>query len=331
MENPFPVIKVIGVGGGGCNAVRSMIEAGLEGVKCILSNTSFPNSLETETYLRIQLGGTLTSGLGAGSDPEIGRKAAQESAAEIAQALSGADLVFVVAGMGGGTGTGAAPVVAEIARNAGILTVGLVTKPFSYEGKHRLQQADNGIGKLKLVVDSLMIISNDKLRELGIKGVSIRDAFRPANLVLHQAIRGIYDLMFTNGHINLDFADLRTIMSNRGLAIMGIGSAEGEMRARQATQMAISNQLLEGFDISKAKGVLINVAGPSSMSMDEFHLVTELIHEQLDEETEVITGFVVREDMGEAMQVTVIATGVESKSPSPVDPVKLIPHRRGNG
>jgi cell division protein FtsZ len=319
----LPIVKAIGVGGGGCNAVRSMVEAGLRGVDCILTNTDFPSSKQTETYLRIQLGAVLTHGLGAGSDPEIGRRAALESSTLIAQALDGADLVFVAAGMGGGTGTGAAPVIAEIARSAGILTVGVVTKPFFYEGKRRMEQAEAGIALLKQAVDSLMVIPNERLRKLGDKGVTILDAFKPANLVLHHAIRGISELIHIEGHINLDFADLRTIMANRGMATMGIGTAKGPQRAEEAARMAINNPLLEGFDFSRAKGVLVNISGSSSMSLGEFDQAAEIIQKSMGDDIEMITGLVIREDLGEVMQVTAIATGAEVQaSPSKV-PTRL--------
>jgi cell division protein FtsZ len=317
-----PIIKAIGVGGGGCNAVRSMIEAGLRGVDCILTNTDFPSSKQAETYLRIQLGAVLTHGLGAGSDPEIGRRAALESAAMIAEALDGADLVFVAAGMGGGTGTGAAPVIAEIARSAGILTVGVVTKPFFYEGKRRMQQAEAGITLLKQAVDSLMVIPNERLRKQGDKGMTILDAFKPANLVLHHAIRGISELIHTEGHINLDFADLRTIMANRGMATMGIGTAKGPQRAEEAARMAINNPLLEGFDFSRAKGVLVNISGSSSMSLWEFDQAAEIIQKSMGDDVEMITGLVIREDLGEVMQVTAIATGAEVQPSPPKVPAR---------
>jgi cell division protein FtsZ len=317
-----PIIKVIGVGGGGCNAVRSMIGAGLRGVDCILANTDFPSSKQTETYLRIQLGGVLTHSLGAGSDPEIGRRAALETSTLIAQALDGADLVFVAAGMGGGTGTGAAPVIAEIARSAGILTVGVVTKPFFYEGKRRMQQAEEGITLLKQAVDSLMVIPNERLRKLGDKGMTILDAFKPANLVLHHAIRGISELIYTEGHINLDFADLRTIMANRGMATMGLGTAKGPQRAEEAARMAINNPLLEGFDFSRAKGVLVNISGSSSMSLWEFDQAAEIIQKSMGDDVEMITGLVIREDLGEVMQVTAIATGAEVQPSPPKVPAR---------
>jgi cell division protein FtsZ len=307
--NAPPIIKAIGVGGGGCNAVRSMIEARVKGVDYILANTDFPSSRQTEDYMRIQLGESLTHGRGAGSDPEIGRKAALESSSLIAQALDQADLVFIAAGMGGGTGTGAAPVIAEIARNAGILTVGVVTKPFPYEGKRRMQQAEAGISQLKQAVDSLMVIPNERLGKLGEKELSVRDAFRPANLILHHAIRGISELIHTEGHINVDFADLRTIMSRRGMAIMGIGSAQGPQRAEQAAKRAMNSPLLERVDISQAKGVLVNIAGSSSMTLDEFHKVAEIIQEKMVDDVEIITGLVIRDDLGEVMQITAIFTG----------------------
>jgi cell division protein FtsZ len=212
--------------------------------------------------------------------------------------------------MGGGTGTGAAPVIAEIARNAGILTVGVVTKPFPYEGKRRMQQAEAGISQLKQAVDSLMVIPNERLGKLGEKELSVRDAFRPANIILHHAIRGISELINTEGHINVDFADLRTIMSRRGLAVMGIGTAQGPKRAELAAQMAMNSPLLEGVDISRAKGVLVNIAGSSSMTLDEFHKVAEIIQEKMVGDVEIITGVVIRDDLGEGLQVTAIGTGV---------------------
>jgi len=263
-------IKVVGVGGGGGNAVNTMITAEVNGVEFIASNTDAQALRNSKATLKLQLGSKLTKGLGAGADPDVGREAALEDRARIYESLEGADMVFIAAGLGGGTGTGAAPVIAEVARETGALTVGVVTKPFCREGKRRSLKAEEGVETLKGVVDSLIVVPNDRLLGLAGKNMSILDAFKPADDVLRQAVQGIADLITTSGLINVDFADVKAIMSERGMAMMGIGVASGESRAAEAAQQAIASPLLEEIDISGARGVLVNISGSSSMTMDEF-------------------------------------------------------------
>ncbi len=305
-------IKVIGVGGGGGNAVNTMIMSELEGVDFICANTDAQALRNSKAPLKLQLGAKLTKGLGAGANPEMGREAALEDRVRLAETLDGADMVFIAAGLGGGTGTGAAPVIAEVAKELGALTVGVVTKPFTREGKQRLKKADYGIDKLKEVVDSLIVIPNDRLLGLTGKSTSILDAFRPSDDVLRQAVQGISDLITTSGLINVDFADVKAIMSERGMAMMGIGAAEGERRASEAAQQAISSPLLEDIDISGAKGVLVNISGSSSMTMEEFEEVNAIIHEKVHDDANIIIGLVLNEELGDTIKVTAIATGFGS-------------------
>jgi cell division protein FtsZ len=305
-------IKVIGVGGGGGNAVNTMILSHLEGVDFICANTDAQALRNSQAPLKVQLGGKLTKGLGAGANPEMGREAAQEDRARLAEILGGADMVFIAAGLGGGTGTGAAPIIAEVAKELGALTVGVVTKPFSREGKQRQRKAEYGIEKLKEVVDSLIVIPNDRLLGLSGKNTSILDAFKPSDDVLRQAVQGISDLITTSGLINVDFADVKAIMSERGMAMMGIGIAEGERRASEAAQKAISSPLLEDIDISGAKGVLVNITGSSNMTMDEFEEAQSIIHEKVHEDANIIIGLVINEEMGDRLKITAIATGFGS-------------------
>lgn len=305
-------IKVIGVGGGGGNAVNTMIQTGIDGVEFIVANTDAQALRANTANLKIQLGAKLTKGLGAGANPEVGKEAALEDRDRIASILSGADMVFVAVGLGGGTGTGAAPVIAQAAREMGALTVGVVTKPFSREGKLRMQKAEDGVSALKDVVDCLLVIPNDRLIGLAGKSMSVIDAFRPADDVLRQAVQGISDLITTQGMINVDFADVKAVMSDRGMAMMGIGIAEGEKRATEAAMQAISSPLLEEIDISGAKGVLVNICGSSSMTMDDFDEVSRIIHEKVHEDANIIVGLVINEDMGERIKVTAIATGFGS-------------------
>jgi cell division protein FtsZ len=253
--------------------------------------------------VRVQLGGRLTKGLGAGANPEVGREAAEEDRGRLAELLQGADMVFIAAGMGGGTGTGAAPVIAEVAREVGALTVAITTKPFSFEGRKRQTLAEQGIGELKKVVDSLILIPNDRLSGLAGRHTGILDAFKPADDVLRQAVQGI------SGMINVDFADVKAAMSERGMAMMGIGVGEGENRAAEAARQAICSPLLEDIDISGAKGVLVNVTGSSSMTMDDYQVVANIIHEKVHEDANIFIGLVINEAMGERLQVTAIATG----------------------
>ena len=304
-----PRIKVVGVGGGGGNAINTMVESGFQGADFVAANTDYKSLSRSKAATRIQLGTKLTKGLGAGAKPMVGRDAALEDRDELRQTLQGVDMIFVAAGMGGGTGTGAAPVVAEVARELGSLTVGVVTKPFTREGKYRMLQAEAGISELKKHVDSLIVIPNDRLLGLAKKGVSILDAFKPSDDVLRQAVQGITDLITTAGLINADFADVKAIMGERGLAMMGIGIASGENRAMEAATSAISSPLLEEIDITGAKGVLVNITGSSSLTMDEFDTVSRVIHDHAHEDANIITGVVIDEELGEAVKVTVIATG----------------------
>ncbi|AMV73105.1 cell division protein FtsZ [Desulfuromonas carbonis] len=302
-------IKVIGVGGGGGNAVNTMIVSQIEGVEFITCNTDAQALKTSRSPMKLQLGAKLTKGLGAGANPEIGREAALEDRNRLADVLAGADMVFIAAGLGGGTGTGAAPIIAEVARESGALTVGVVTKPFSREGRQRLKKAEEGVSQLKEVVDSLIVIPNDRLLGLAGKNMSILDAFKPADDVLRQAVQGISDLITTHGLINVDFADVRAIMSERGMAMMGIGVGEGDRRAAEAAHMAISSPLLEDIDISGARGVLVNISGSSNMTMEEFDEASRIIHEKVHEDANIIIGLVINEDLGERIKITAIATG----------------------
>jgi cell division protein FtsZ len=302
-------IKVIGVGGGGGNAVNTMISSFVEGVEFIAANTDAQALRRSSAPTKVQLGGHLTKGLGAGADPEIGRQAAEEDHQRLVEMFTGADMIFVAAGMGGGTGTGAAPVIARAAKEAGALTVGVVTKPFSREGKQRMLRAEQGIAELREIVDSLVVVPNDRLLGLAGKNMSILDAFKPADDVLRQAVQGISDLITTEGLINVDFADVRTVMSNRGMAMMGIGMAEGERRAAEAAHNAISSPLLEEVDISGAMGVLVNISGSSSMTMEEFEEASTIIHEKVHEDANIIVGLVIDESLGDRIKITAIATG----------------------
>ena len=313
-------IKVVGVGGGGGNAVNTMIRSQVEGVEFICANTDAQALRRSSAPMKIQLGGQLTKGLGAGADPDIGRQAAEEDASRLEDLFIGADMVFVAAGLGGGTGTGAAPVIARAAKASGALTVGVVTKPFSREGKQRMLRADEGVKALAEVVDSLVVIPNDRLLGLAGKHMSILDAFKPADDVLRQAVQGISDLIITEGLINVDFADVRTVMSNRGMAMMGIGIAEGERRAYEAANAAISSPLLEEIDISGAMGVLVNISGSSNMTMEEFEEASTIIHEKVHEDANIIVGLVIDEELGDKIKITAIATGFgdEFKGKRPV-------------
>jgi cell division protein FtsZ len=302
-------IKVIGVGGGGGNAVNTMIVSQVEGVEFVAANTDAQALKNSRAPMKLQLGAKLTKGLGAGANPEVGREAAKEDKARIAEILDGADMVFIAAGLGGGTGTGAAPVIAAVAKEIGALTVGVVTKPFSREGRMRLKKADEGVTALKDVVDSLIVIPNDRLLGLAGKNMSILDAFKPSDDVLRQAVQGISDLITTSGLINVDFADVKAIMSERGMAMMGIGMASGEKRAAEAAHQAISSPLLEDIDISGAKGVLVNISGSSNMTMEEFSEASRIIHEKVHEDANIIIGLVINEELGDTIKITAIATG----------------------
>ncbi|QQK80606.1 cell division protein FtsZ [Salicibibacter cibi] len=301
-------IKVIGVGGGGSNAVNRMIENGLQGVEFIAVNTDSQALSLSQADTKLQLGGKLTRGLGAGANPEIGKKAAEESKEQMEESLTGADMVFITAGMGGGTGTGAAPVIAEVAREIGALTVGVVTRPFTFEGKKRSTHASEGIETLKENVDTLIVIPNDRLLEIVDKSTPMLEAFREADNVLRQGVQGISDLIATPGLINLDFADVKTIMSEKGSALMGIGIATGESRAGEAAKKAISSPLLE-TSVDGAQGVLMNITGGSDLSLFEVHEAAEIVSDASDPEVNMIFGSVINENLKDEVLVTVIATG----------------------
>ena len=304
------VIKVIGVGGGGGNAVKHMIENNVEGVDFICANTDAQALSDIASKTVLQLGGDITKGLGAGANPEIGRAAAMEDRERIADALRGADMVFITAGMGGGTGTGGAPVVAEVARELGILTVAVVTRPFAFEGKKRLSIAQEGLAELAQHVDSLITIPNEKLLEVLGKNCSLLEAFREANDVLLGAVQGIADLIIRPGMINVDFADVRTVMSEMGMAMMGTGYAKGENRARKAAEKAISSPLLDDINLAGARGILVNITAGFDLSLGEFSEVGETIEEFASEEATVVVGTVIDPNMKEEIKVTVVATGL---------------------
>ena len=311
-------IKVIGVGGGGNNAVNRMIEHGLQGVEFIAVNTDAQALNLSKAETKMQIGGKLTRGLGAGANPEVGKKAAEESKEQIEQALQGADMVFVTAGMGGGTGTGAAPVVAQIARELGALTVGVVTRPFTFEGRKRSTQAQGGIAAMKESVDTLIVIPNDRLLEIVDKSTPMLEAFREADNVLRQGVQGISDLIAVPGLINLDFADVKTIMSNKGSALMGIGVASGESRAAEAAKKAISSPLLE-TSIDGAQGVLMNITGGTNLSLFEVQEAADIVASASDQEVNMIFGSVINENLKDEIVVTVIATGfneIEQQRPA---------------
>lgn len=312
VEQQYADIKVIGIGGGGSNAVNRMIEAGLKGVEFVAVNTDAQSLHLSNAQKKIQIGSKLTRGLGAGANPDIGRKAAEESESELAELLSGADMVFITSGMGGGTGTGAAPVVAKIAKEIGILTVAVVTKPFSFEGKKRMAQAEAGTAELKTKVDTLIVIPNDRLLQVVEKRTSIVEAFAIADDVLRQGVQGISDLITVPGLINLDFADVRTIMTNAGSALMGIGIASGEGRAVEAARAAIASPLLEA-SIEGAKGVLMNITGSSNMGLFEVNEAAEIIAEAADPDANIIFGAVIDDSLSDEIRVTVIATGFDGK------------------
>ena len=302
-------IKVVGVGGGGCNAVNAMVKSGLTGVEFITANTDRQALAKSAAPVKIQLGSVLTKGLGAGANPSVGRNSAEESREELRKALDGADMVFVTAGMGGGTGTGAAPVIAQIAREMGALTVAVVTKPFLFEAPKRTKQAEQGIANLRDSVDTLIQIPNQRLLSIADKKTTILEAFSKADDVLLNAVRGISDLINISGHINLDFADVRTVMTGRGLALMGTGFAKGDNRAVAAAHQAISSPLLEDVSIRGATGIIINITGPENLTLHEINEAVSLITEEADRDAEVIFGSVFNNDNSDAVKVTVIATG----------------------
>lgn len=311
----FTNIKVIGCGGGGGNAVNRMIQEGLRDVEFIAINTDKQALTLSHAQNKIQIGDKLTKGLGAGANPEIGKKAAEESRDEITEAISGADMVFITAGMGGGTGTGAAPIVAECAKEVGALTVGVVTKPFAFEGKRRRAAAEKGIEFLTQKVDTIIVIPNDKLLQVVDKKCSVSDAFSKADEVLRQGIKGISDLIQIPGLINLDFADVKTIMTNQGEALMGIGEGTGENRAADAAKMAINSPLLE-TSIDGAKGILLNISGSSELGIFEVNEAAQIISDAADPDANIIFGSVIDESLGDKVQVTVVATGFGNNAKS---------------
>ncbi len=307
-------IEVIGVGGGGSNAVNRMINSDLEGVSFRVLNTDAQALLQSSADRRVQLGQNLTRGLGAGGNPSIGQKAAEESKEELQQALDGSDLVFIAAGMGGGTGTGAAPVVAEVAKQSGALTVGIVTKPFSFEGKRRMRQAEEGIARLAENVDTLIVIPNDRLKDV-IAGAPLQEAFRNADDVLRMGVKGISDIITCPGLVNVDFADVRSVMTEAGTALLGIGIGSGRSRALEAAQAAMNSPLLEAARIDGAKGCVINITGGKDMTLEDMTSASEIIYDVVDQEANIIVGAVVDEAMEGEIQVTVIATGFETNQP----------------
>ena len=309
-QNYLAVIKVIGIGGGGVNAVNRMIESGLKGVEFIGMNTDAQALLMSEADVKLDIGRDTTRGLGAGSNPEVGKRAAEEHRTEIEEIFKGSDMVFITAGEGGGTGTGGAPVVADIARNLGALTIGVVTRPFSFEGRKRALQADIGIGELKQAVDTLIIVPNDRLLQVSDAATPVIDAFRMADQVLYQGVDGITSLIMTPGLINLDFADVKAVMTGAGSALMGIGHGSGEGRAEQAAKSAISSPLLEA-SIEGAKGVLLSIAGPSDMALHEVNRAAETITKVAHPDANIIFGAVIDDALGDEVRVTVIAAGFD--------------------
>jgi cell division protein FtsZ len=313
-QNYLAVIKVVGIGGGGVNAVNRMIEVGLKGVEFIAVNTDAQALLMSDADVKLDIGRERTRGLGAGADPEVGRQAAEDHRDDIAEVLKGADMVFVTAGEGGGTGTGGAPVVANIARELGALTIGVVTRPFGFEGKRRGNQADNGVDALRAEVDTLIVIPNDRLLSLSDRTISMLDAFRQADQVLLQGVSGITDLITTPGLINLDFADVKSVMSGAGSALMGIGSARGDDRAVAAAQGAISSPLLEA-SIDGAHGVLLSVSGGSDLGLFEINEAAKLVADSAHPDANIIFGAVIDDTLGDEVRVTVIAAGFDGGAP----------------
>lgn len=313
-QNYLAVIKVVGVGGGGVNAVNRMIDRGLKGVEFIAINTDAQALLMSEADVKLDVGRQLTRGLGAGADPEVGRKAAEDHAEEIEEALAGADMVFVTAGEGGGTGTGGAPVVAKIAKSIGALTIGVVTKPFGFEGKRRALQADTGIAALRAEVDTLIVVPNERLLEISDRNITMKDAFATADQVLVAGVQGITDLITTPGLINLDFADVKSVMQGAGAALMGIGSARGADRAIKAAELAVASPLLEA-SIEGARGVLVSVQGGSNLGLFETDEAVKLVQEAVHPEANIIFGTVIDDTLGDEIRITVIAAGFDGGEP----------------
>ncbi|WP_129339221.1 cell division protein FtsZ [Cellulomonas endophytica] len=329
-QNYLAVIKVVGIGGGGVNAVNRMIEVGLKGVEFIAINTDAQALLMSDADVKLDVGRELTRGLGAGADPEVGRKAAEDHAEEIEDVLRGADMVFVTAGEGGGTGTGGAPVVARIARSLGALTIGVVTRPFTFEGRRRGVQADTGIDALRAEVDTLIVIPNDRLLSISDRSVSVLDAFHSADQVLLSGVQGITDLITTPGLINLDFADVKSVMQDAGSALMGIGFARGDDRAVQAAEMAISSPLLEA-SIDGAHGVLLSIQGGSDLGLFEINEAARLVHEAAHPEANIIFGAVIDDSLGDEVRVTVIAAGFDNGTASGRSDARALGQVAGGG
>ncbi|MBT3311390.1 MAG: cell division protein FtsZ [Desulfobacterales bacterium] len=322
-------IRVVGVGGAGGNAVNNMVNSGLQGVEFIVANTDAQALDISNASTKIQIGEVLTEGLGAGANPQVGREAAKESIDAIKEALQGSHMVFITAGLGGGTGTGAAPVVAEICKEIGALTVAVVTKPFSFEGKKRSNQADEGVALLRDVADTVITIPNNRLRSIAPKKATMIDMFMKADEILHHSVKGITDLIMMPGLVNLDFADVKTIMSKAGLALMGIGIASGENRAIEAAEKAISHPLLEDIPIAGARGVLMNITCSSDITLEEVIEASDKIYEEVGEEAEIIWGQAFDESIGEEMRITVIATGIGAGTSDSVFPYKAAKGLRG--
>jgi cell division protein FtsZ len=314
-QNYLAVIKVVGVGGGGVNAVNRMIELGLKGVEFIAINTDAQALLLSEADVKLDVGRELTRGLGAGADPEVGRKAAEDHADEIEEILSGADMVFVTAGEGGGTGTGGAPVVAKIAKSIGALTIGVVTKPFGFEGRRRQAQADAGVAALRAEVDTLIVVPNDRLLDISDRSISVQEAFATADQVLLAGVQGITDLITTPGLINLDFADVKSVMQGAGSALMGIGSSRGADRAIKAAELAVASPLLEA-SIEGARGVLLSIQGGSNLGMFEINDAAKLVQDSVHPEANIIFGTVIDDTLGDEVRVTVIAAGFDGGEPT---------------
>ena len=325
------VIKVIGVGGGGGNAVQHMVEANIDGVDFICANTDAQALMNMSARTTLQIGSTITKGLGAGANPDIGRQAAQDDRDRIAEVIDGSDMLFITAGMGGGTGTGAAPVVAQVAKELGILTVAVVTKPFTFEGSKRLHVAHNGIKELGQYVDSLITIPNEKLHQVLGKQISLLEAFRSANDVLLGAVQGIAELITRPGLINVDFADVRTVMSEMGMAMMGSGTAKGEDRAREAAEAAVASPLLEDIDLMGAHGILVNVTAGMDMSIGEFEEVGNTVKEFASENATVVVGTVIDPDMRDELRVTVVATGLGEEAKKSADKPSLVHVNKATG
>jgi len=322
-------LKVVGVGGGGCNALNNMVEAGVQGVDFIGINTDMMSLSMCKAPVKIQIGSKLTRGLGAGADPEVGKKAALEDVDRIREHLSGTDMVFITCGLGGGTGTGASPVIAEISKELGALTVAIATKPFAFEARARMEQAERGVTQLKPAVDSLITIPNQRLLSIGGKHMTVMEAVLKADEVLLNAVRSISDLIVGSGYVVVDFADIKTIMAERGMAIMGVGSASGENRAREAAQKAISSPLLEDISIHGARGVLINVTGNTDITLAEVNEASTLIQEQAHENAKVIWGLVFDDSMQDTVRITVIATGFDEQVLTGTDNVEPLVIPRG--